>query len=308
MRQRVLLELRRPVEALAADGALVGIVFGVHRDDVALQVTGVGALVVAVRAVVRLVLLVRERVLQQLLLLGEGLEAALALVGHLLAVLGLDVGLQVRRVRRLVVAVQAGVRLLARVRAHVLLELRRVAEALAALHADVREALAVHGQQVAVEQALLRRLIVTKLALVHLVGGRRRGRLALGLAVVVLQSVGEQRRLLVELLAAHLALEGRLAAQRVHLHVVVETHLLVGGEVAVGALVLLAREHLLVVVFGVALQEASRLELLPAQHAGVDSEGLAVGPDDDGWSGTRRGGEKESENMEHFQVKTGVKF
>lgn len=166
-------------------------------------------------------------------------------------------------------------------------------EALPAFHADVRKAFAVDGQQVAIEQPLLGRLIVTELAFMHLSGWRRRRLrellrlrwlllLGLGLSVVVLQSVGEQRRLLVELFAARVALKRRLAAERVHLHVVVQAGLLVGGVVAVRALVLFPRQDVLVVVLGVALEETSRLELLAAQHAGVDSQRLAVRANDDG--------------------------
>lgn len=85
-----------------------------------------------------------------------------------------------------------------------------------------------------------------------------------------------------ELFAAHVALEGRLGAQSVHLHVVVQAGLLVSGVVAVRALVLLPRQDVLVVVLGMTLEETSRLELLAAQHAGVDGQRLAVRPDDDG--------------------------
>lgn len=106
-----------------------------------------------------------------------------------------------------------------------------------------------------VEQSLLRRFIVTELAFMHL--GGRWWWLALGLSVVVLQSVREQRRLLVELLATHFTLERGLAAQSVHLHVVVEAGFLVGGEVTVRTLVLFPRQNILVMVLGVAFQEAS---------------------------------------------------
>lgn len=122
-------------------------------------------------------------------------------------------------------------------------------------HTDVREALTVNSQQVPIEQALLSRFIVTEFAFMHL-GGRLR-RLALGLSVVMLQSVREQRRLLVELLATHFTLKRGLAAQSMHLHVVVEAGFLVGGEVAVCALVLFPSQNILVMILGVALQEAS---------------------------------------------------
>lgn len=253
---RVLLQLGRPVEAFTTDGTFVWVVLGVNGDDMALQVTGVGALVVTVGTKVGLILLVRKSVLHQLLLLGEGLETALAFVRHLFAMLRLDVSLEIRGVGRLVVAVKAGVGLLARVRAHVFLQLRGMAEAFSAFHADVGEAFTVDRQQVAIEEPLLGSFIVTELAFVHLVG--RPGRLlALGLSMVVLQSVRKQRRLLVELLAAHFTLEGGLAAQSVHLHVVVEAGFLVSGEVAVRTLVLFPGQNLLVVILGVAFQEAS---------------------------------------------------
>lgn len=112
-----------------------------------------------------------------------------------------------------------------------------------------------NGQQVAVQQPLLGSLVVTEFAFMHL-GGRRR-RLGLGLSVVMLQSVREQRRLLVELLATHFTLKGRLAAQSMHLHVVMEAGLLVGGEITVCALVLLPRQDVLVMVLGVSLEETS---------------------------------------------------
>lgn len=226
--------------------------------------------------------------LHELLLFGEGLETALAFVWHLFAMLSLDVRFEIRGIGRLVVAVKTGVRLLARVGAHVFLQLRRVSKTFSAFHADVGEALAVDGQQVAIEQPLLSSFIVTELAFVHLGGRRRRRRrrrLVLGLSVVVLQSVGEQRRLLVELLAAHFTLERGLAAQGVHLHVVVEAGLLVGGEVTVCALILLPRQNILVMILGVALQEASGLELFAAEHAGVNRQRLTVRTDDDGCRG-----------------------
>jgi hypothetical protein len=170
VRRRVLLQFRWPVEAFIADGTFVGVVLGVHRYDVALQVTGVGALVFTVGTQVGFGLLVRQPVLQQLLLLSKCLEAALTLEGHLFAVLGLDMSLQVGGISRLVVAVEARVRLLAGVRAHVFLQLGGMPEALATFHTDVGEALTMYSQQVAVEQTLFSRLVVTELTLVHLIG------------------------------------------------------------------------------------------------------------------------------------------
>lgn len=155
-----------------------------------------------------------------------------------------------------------------------------MSKAFSTFHTDVGEALAVDGQQVSIEQPLLSRFIVTELALVHL-GGRLR-RLRLRLSVVVLQSVREQRRLLVELLAAHFTLKGGLAAQSMHLHVVVEAGLLVGGEVAICALVLFPSQDILVMILSMAFEEASRLELFATEHAGVNCQGLPIWTDDDG--------------------------
>lgn len=155
-----------------------------------------------------------------------------------------------------------------------------MSETFPALHTDVGEAFAVNGQQVPIEQPLLGSFIVTELAFMHL-GGRWR-RLVFGFSVVVLQSVGEQRRLLVELLATHFTLERGLAAQSVHLHVVVEAGLLVGGEVTVCTLVLFPRQDILVIILGVAFQETSRFELFSTKHAGVNCERLTIRTDDDG--------------------------
>ncbi len=74
--------------------------------------------------------------------------------------------------------------------------------------------------------------------------------------------------LLVELFTAGLAFERSFVAERMHLHVVVQTGFFVGGEVAVRALVLFATQHVLVVVASVALEEAAGFEFLTAQHAG----------------------------------------
>lgn len=170
-----------------------------------------------------------------------------------------------------------------------------MAETLAAFHANVREALTVHGQQVAIEQPLLGSLIIAKLAFVRLVrrGGRKRRRDGRGrflLLVVVLETVREQRRLLVELLTAGLAFKRSFVAERVHLHVVVQTDFFVGGEVAVRALVLFATQYVLVVVASVALEEAAGFEFLAAQHAGVDGQRLSIRTDDDRWREMRGDG------------------
>lgn len=95
-------------------------------------------------------------------------------------------------------------------------------EALAALDANVRKALAVHGQQVAVQQALLCSLVVAELALMHLRGGtgRQPGLRAAPLQLVCVQDCGS------------------LGAGRVCLHVAVQHSLLVGAEGTVFAPVL----------------------------------------------------------------------
>lgn len=177
-------------------------------------------------------------------------------------------------------------------RTHVFLQLGGVTETFPALHTDVREAFTVNGQQVSVEQSLLGSFILTELALVRLGGWRRRRRrrrlLTLGLPLVVLQPVGKQRRLLVELLAAHFALQGGLAAQGVHLHVVVEAGFLVGGELTVCALVLFSGQNLLVMILCVPLQESARFELFATKHAGIHGQRLTIGTDDDGWQGEIR--------------------
>lgn len=132
-----------------------------------------------------------------------------------------------------------------------------MSKAFPTFHTDVGEALAVNSQQVPIEQSLLCSFIVAELAFMHLGGWWRRSGLVLGLSVVMLQPVGEQCRLLVELLATHFALKGGLAAKSMDLHVVVEAGFLVGGEVAVCTLVLLPCENILVMILGVAFQEAS---------------------------------------------------
>lgn len=126
-----------------------------------------------------------------------------------------------------------------------------MSKTLSTFHTDVGKAFAVNSQQVAIEQSLLSCFIVTELAFMHLGGWRRS--LVLGLSVVVLKSVREQRRLLVELLATHFTLKRGLAAQSVHLHMVVEADFFVGSEVTVCTLVLLPRQDILVMILGVAL-------------------------------------------------------
>lgn len=81
------------MEAFLADVALVREVLGVNRDDVPLQVTRVGALVVAVRALVGLVALHRLDVPLELPRVRVRLRTVAALEGQVGAVLALDVSL-----------------------------------------------------------------------------------------------------------------------------------------------------------------------------------------------------------------------
>lgn len=89
----VFFQFRGSVEALLAHVALVREVFSVHRDDVPLQVAGIGALVVAVRALVSLVALKDLGVSLELFVVGEGLRAVSALKGKVRAVFALYVSL-----------------------------------------------------------------------------------------------------------------------------------------------------------------------------------------------------------------------
>lgn len=131
-----------------------------------------------------------------------------------------------------------------------------------------------------VKESLLGRLVIAELAVVHFRGGWRN--LQLRLSVMVLEAVGEECCLLVELFAAGLTLERRaLAAQCVDLHVVVEADFLVGGEVTVCTLVLLLAYGVLVMVLGVTLQETSRFKLLATQHAWIHCERLSIWTNDD---------------------------
>ena len=139
---------------------------------------------------------------------------------------------------------------------HVFFQLRRMTKALTALHTDVRKVFAMHGQQVAIEQALLCRFVIAELAVVHFGGWWRD--LQLCLPMVVLHPMGEERRLLVEILTACLALEwSSLAVQSVDFHVIVEADFFIGCEITVCALILFLAYHILVVIFGVALQETT---------------------------------------------------
>lgn len=95
MRRRVFLKLGRPVEAFPADGAFMRVVFRVHGNDVPLKVAGVGAAMVAVAALVSPSVLVRSRMLRQLVFLTEGLAAALAAKRQFATVLRLHVRLQI---------------------------------------------------------------------------------------------------------------------------------------------------------------------------------------------------------------------
>lgn len=89
----VFLQLRRPVEAFLTHVTLVGEVLGVHRDNVPFQVTGVGALVLTVWALMGLVALHHLYVTLEFPCVGVGLRTVAALEGQIRAVLTLDVSL-----------------------------------------------------------------------------------------------------------------------------------------------------------------------------------------------------------------------
>lgn len=141
----------------------------------------------------------------------------------------------------------AVVGLLTRVGPHVLLKLRRVAEALGTLYADMCKVFAVHSQQMAVQESLFGSFVLTILALVQL-----------GFLVTQYEFVGAERAGLMiapsvlGVLWNPLVLNDELVA----FQMVVETHLLVGGEVTVGALVLLL-EHVVRVILHVPFQKTS---------------------------------------------------
>lgn len=141
----------------------------------------------------------------------------------------------------------AVVGLLARVGPHVLFKLRRVAEALGTLYADMCKVFAVHSQQMAVQESLFGSFVLAILALVQL-----------GLLVTQYEFVGAERAGLMiaprvlRVLWNPLVLNDELVA----FQMVVETHLLVGGEVTVGALVLLL-EHVVRVILHVPFQKTA---------------------------------------------------
>lgn len=105
-----------------------------------------------------------------------------------------------------------------------------MAEAFGTLDTHVRKVLTVHSQQVAVEQALLRRLIIAVFAVMQF-----------GLPVLDDELVGAQGTRLVvtpRVLCVFWRALTAVAQQLVTLQVVVETDLLVGGKIAVCTLVL----------------------------------------------------------------------
>lgn len=123
-----------------------------------------------------------------------------------------------------------------------------MAEAFGALDAHVCKVLTVHGQQVTVEQALFSRLIIAVLAVMQF-----------GLPVLDDELVGAQGAGLVVapcILGVFWRTLTVVAQQLVTLQVVVETDFLVGGKVAVCALVLLLQEVVRVVLH-VTFKEAS---------------------------------------------------
>lgn len=81
------------MEPFLAHIALVWEVLGVHGDDVTLQVTRVGALMLAVRALVRLVALEDLHVPLQLLVVCESLGAVAAFERQVSAMFALNVSL-----------------------------------------------------------------------------------------------------------------------------------------------------------------------------------------------------------------------
>lgn len=81
------------MEAFFAHVALVWKVLSVHRDDVALQVTRIGALVLTVWALVSLVALEDVHVPLQVLVVSERLRAVSTLKRQLSAMLALYVSL-----------------------------------------------------------------------------------------------------------------------------------------------------------------------------------------------------------------------
>lgn len=106
-----------------------------------------------------------------------------------------------------------------------------MAEAFGTLDANVCKVFTVHSKQVTIEQALFSRLIITVLAVMKF-----------GLPVLDDELVRAQRtRFMVSsrVLGVFRRPLTIVAEQLVTFQVVVETDLLVGGEVAVGALVLL---------------------------------------------------------------------
>lgn len=104
-----------------------------------------------------------------------------------------------------------------------------MAETLPALHTDVRKVLAVHGQEVPVQQALLCCFVVAEFARMHLSG----------CLLPVDHLVGVQCTCVWKLLLTLVALDSFLhfARELVTLHVIMQTDLLVGREVTVCALV-----------------------------------------------------------------------
>lgn len=136
-------------------------------------------------------------------------------------------------------------RFLSCVSPHVLLKLRGVAEAFSTLYADMCKVFTVHGQKMAVQKTLFGSLVLTILAFVQL-----------GLFVSQNELVGaEWTGLMIS--ASVLCVLGDLFIlddELVAFQMVVETHLLVGGEFTIGALVLLL-EHVVWMILHVPFQE-----------------------------------------------------
>lgn len=117
----MLFKLGGPMEALLTDFTLVGIILGVHRDNMPFQVTRVRAFVVTMQALMTFALLMQDDMCLQIFRVCKCLEADLTLKWHFLAVLCLNMGLQIGGVSRFVVTILTNIWLLAGVSAHVLL-------------------------------------------------------------------------------------------------------------------------------------------------------------------------------------------
>lgn len=267
MRLAVLFELRRAVEAFFTHLTLVRKVLCVNRYDVPFQVARVGALVIAVRALVCFVPLKKLRVLLEFFLVCERLRAMFAFKGQVCTMLGFDVCLQIGLISTSEDTMLTLVRLLPCVGPHVFFELRWVAESFPAFNTNMGEVLAVNCKQVSIEQPLLCSLIVTIFALVHL-----------RLLVPQDQFIGAERAgfsvtpgVLGELVRFVDFVDKLVAFQ-----VVMEADFLVGCKITVCALIFLLN-HVIWVIFHMPLQEPPRFKFFPTYVTRVDGQGLSIG-------------------------------